>query len=142
MFKGSFFNLGELKDCIIKCPPSYDIKRSYTNEDIEEGELDSERYMYLLLRNLKMRGQGDTGCVNLLDYTSNYIVIEAFKDNIAYFLNPASDKRVIELIAQNLIKALQALHSCEIVHNDLKIENIVFKEQHGMSLILAAQSCM
>ena len=85
---------------------------------------------------------GHCNLMNLCDYfvvnTEVYLVYELLGDELFLFLNGKDGKGTkpmelptIKLIMKDILSGLKHLHSKNIVHTDLKLENILFVERNS-----------
>ncbi len=76
-------------------------------------------------------------CVQILDYKiskNGYIVYELLADNL-YEMRKKLSVDDIKKVSKQLLEAIREMHSCGVVHCDLKPENIMFSSNGTLKII-------
>ena len=60
-----------------------------------------------------------------------YLVLEAYDDNLCAYLHPECHKAIVEMVTEKVLLAIQALHSYNIMHGDIKPHNILVKNHNN-----------
>jgi len=96
------------------------------------------RHEASILQYLKESSVNDTsGCIKMygfnIEQTPNFIVLEEFGESLASFLhrNPHTTRTFKRDILKSMLKSVEILHQQNIMHGDLKPQNILILSKEG-----------
>ena len=94
-------------------------------------------FEYLQLSNTN---NASTGCIEMfgfnIDQSPSFIVLEEFGEDLTAYLSPHTSHEFKRSIVLKLLEALQSLHNFDVMHGDLKPQNILCKEKGGVTIKL------
>ena len=95
------------------------------------------RHEASILQYLKKSSVSDTGCIKMYGFnteqTPNFIVLEEFGESLASYLfkYPDATRPMKREILKSMLKSVESLHQKNIMHGDIKPQNILIVSNQG-----------